>query len=568
MKRRQPLDTARERYRLVQLYRKTGRYLFEMLLDEGPLGGFRRRMQQFLFSPPQPVVKLSTPVKVRLMIEELGPTFIKIGQIVSSRSDTLPEEWQRELNRLQSNVPPFPSEQVRQTIVEDLGAPPEELFATFEPTPFAAASTAQVHHATLHDGIDVVVKVQRPGIREQMRADLGIMDNAMRVIERRVETVRDIDLRGMLREFGANAIRELDYRGEAYNAYRLGENLKSVEGIKVAVVYPQFSSSRVLTQELVRGVKISDLAAIEAAGLDKEALAMAKLRGAVKQLMIDGFFHGDPHPGNILVNLETGELCYIDLGMVGRLTMGQRVNVVRLLYAIQERNPRSLAQVMRSLSVETRPVNSEAYLVDFERTVAQHWMPGMYPHFGMMMGEVLGVMQEHGLRLDSQLTLGLKFLIQLDAIALRLFPEGELAQLAIGVLREQMGGAITPDTVGQYLMNRAGEVAVEVARRLPSVEDAILSWVDQFQSGRFTLTLDTTQLDETAERLRGFGKYIILGLVLAGMVIGSAIAIQVPALPGSLGQFAPYLGVVGYIVAMLLGAYMVVRLLWQPGDRD
>ena len=237
----------------------------------------------------------------------------------------LSSDWQEELNRLQANVPPFTYEDVQRIITEDLGSPPAEFYETFDPEPLAAASTAQVHRATLHSGQKVIVKVQRPDIQQQMRADLGIMRGAVRIAERRSERVRNFDVSGMLEQFGQSALNELDYRGEAYNALHLEENLKEMRGVKVAKVYPTLSSSRVLTQEFVRGVKITDVEAIEAAGYNRRDLADAQLRSAIKQLMIDGFFHGDPHPGNVLVDLDTGVVTYIDLGMVGQITINQRV---------------------------------------------------------------------------------------------------------------------------------------------------------------------------------------------------------------------------------------------------
>src|SRR5262245_246268 len=191
---RTSLDQFRENLRLQQVYNTFLRYGMDMLLDRGVLGGFRRMMQTWIYSPPQPLETLTIPVKTRLMIQELGPIYVKVGQIISSQSSFLPQEWADELAKLQSEVPPFPSEEVRQIIIEELGGPPEELFASFNLTPLAAASTAQVHRATLFSGEEVVVKVQRPHIRLQAKADLGIIHNAVRVMSRRSGQVSDMGL--------------------------------------------------------------------------------------------------------------------------------------------------------------------------------------------------------------------------------------------------------------------------------------------------------------------------------------------------------------------------------------
>ena len=216
------------------MYNTLLRYGTDVLFDRWPvIGDFRRVMQAWVWGLPKDLEPPTLPVKVRLMLEELGPTYVKVGQIVSSQASTIPSDWEAELVKLQSDVPPFPSDQVRQIIIEELGAPPEELYATFNPQPFAAASTAQVHRATLHDGTSVAVKVQRPYINTQMKADIGIMQNAARVVSSRSEYVRSVDLVGMLEEFGKGALNELDYTGEAYNAFRLGQNLAAIPGVHV-----------------------------------------------------------------------------------------------------------------------------------------------------------------------------------------------------------------------------------------------------------------------------------------------------------------------------------------------
>ncbi len=371
--RRTRLDQIRENLRLQQIYNVFSRYGMDILLDRGAVGDFRRLMQAWIHSPEQPLVPLSIPVKLRLMIEELGPIYVKMGQIVSSQTAVLPDEWEQELVKLQNDVPPFPLEQVRQITINELGAPPEELYATFDPEPLAAASLAQVHRATLHDGQPVVVKVQRPHIESQVKADLGIMQNAVRVIERRSDYARDINLRGILNEFGNNILLELDYGNEAYNAFRLSQNMADLGDAHIPVIYTQLSTSRILTMEFVKGVKITNVTAIDEAGLDRRAIAETTLRSSVKQLLIDGFFHADPHPGNILVDLESGNINYIDTGMVGELDVKQRINLVNALVALHQRDTLALAQVMRGLSRPFRKnADEKIYYRDFKRKVGRY----------------------------------------------------------------------------------------------------------------------------------------------------------------------------------------------------
>ncbi len=328
------IDTVRENLRMQQVYNVMLRYGMEMLLDQGTVGNLRRRMQQWIYHPDKELEPLSNPIMVRLMLQELGPTYVKMGQIVSSRADVLPPDWALEMNKLQSDVPPFPYEQVEEELQSELGDSPQEIYAYFEKEPFAAASTAQVHRATLPSGEDVVVKIQRPGIRTQVKADLGIMSNAARVFERRSKWASDADFVGVLKEFGDNIVAELDYGGEAYNGRRISENMAGIEGVYIPVIYSDYSTSRILTMDFVDGVKVNNVEAIAEAGLDRQALAETVIRSLTKQLLIDGFFHADPHPGNVLIGLETGLVYYIDMGMVGELDLNQRINLIQLLMVV------------------------------------------------------------------------------------------------------------------------------------------------------------------------------------------------------------------------------------------
>ena len=221
------LDKFRENLRLQEVYNVLLRYAWDIRVYDRYewIGDFHRAMQRWVWGVPKDLEPIPTPVKVRMMLEELGPTYVKMGQIVSSQSSVIPPEWAVELDRLQSSVQAFPSDQVREIIYEELHAYPEEIYASFEPEPFAAASTAQVHRACLKDGTLVAVKVQRPNIYNQMKADIGIMQNAARVVSARSDYAKSIDMAGMVEEFGTNVLRELDYTGEIYNGLRLAKNL-------------------------------------------------------------------------------------------------------------------------------------------------------------------------------------------------------------------------------------------------------------------------------------------------------------------------------------------------------
>ena len=573
-KRSSSIDQVRESLRLQQIYNTISSYGLDMALDRGALGVFRRRMQGFIYQPGQEVEPLSIPVKVRLMLQELGPTYVKMGQIISSRAEVLPAEWMHELNKLQSNVPPFSSEEVREIITEELGDAPERLYQAFNPTPFAAASTAQVHRAELADGTKVVVKVQRPGIRKQMKADIGVMGSLSNVLERRSQYARDIDLPGMIREFGDGIIRELDYGGELYNMKRLARNMEGVPGVSVPKAYPQLSSSKVLTMEFMAGVKINNVEAIDAAGLDRLEIGQNILRALIKQLLIDGFFHADPHPGNVLVNLETGAVGFLDMGMMGEIDLNQRLNLINLLMVSRQKDAAGLARAVRSLSVPFRKsVNDGAFYKDFKRAIGRYMDPDSPASFGPLMGIVFDLLATHGLRLDSDLTLAIKAMMQAEAIYTALYPEGGgLVEMGFDTVKELALQETTADNVKQILTRQASMLAQDLIKELPSLKEATLGWLGMYRRGRFEMHVDTSNIAKEVSAIRSIAQQVILGIVLVGMLVGSAIAASFSTVAGDVGstlaQWALTIFFVSVVITGIFIAILVYRLLWPKRDDD
>ena len=278
-----------ENLRVVQILDIIERYTKDIAVEMTPLARFRVFMQELIFRDVDPLHAMEMPEKIRHMLQELGPTFVKFGQIISSRAEQLPPEWEAELSKLQSNVPPFPYESAREILIRELNDTPEALFASFDKEPFAAASTAQVHKATLLDGTSVVVKIQRPNIDVTVKADLNVMNDLAKRIQRKQAWAKEIDLRGLVREFGEGIIYELDYRNEASNIGLLSRNMAQFDFVYIPAVYNELSTSKVLTMEFVSGVKISDVAAITEAGVDKGVLAREFVHAMVKQILFDGF---------------------------------------------------------------------------------------------------------------------------------------------------------------------------------------------------------------------------------------------------------------------------------------
>jgi ubiquinone biosynthesis protein len=319
--------------------------------------------------------------------------------------------------------------------------------------------------------------------------------------------------------------------------------------------------------EYIRGVKISDVERFDQEGIDRELLAKNTLRALVKQLLIDGFFHADPHPGNILVNLDTGDATFIDTGMVGELELTQRINLIQLLIAIQQKDVMGMARVLYDLSTPfVDVVDEKAYYRDFQRTVGRYITYGRGASFGDSVNIAMGLLREHGLRLDPQLTMAIKAMMQVEAVATTLYPEGGIIADGVEMVKEQALEAVTADRIVDEATKQVNMAAREVFKRLPTFQEATVSWLDQYQKGRFEVTVNTEQLAKEVDKFGGIGRQVVIGLLLVGMLIASAIATSVLAFARIESEFWDFifrLAYFGYIFAMVISIIIVAKLVWD-----
>jgi ubiquinone biosynthesis protein len=572
---------AEERLRLLRVRQMLQIHGIDALFDgDGSIAGFRRRLQNWLWQPDLPLVRVTPPVRFRLLLQDLGPTYVKIGQIISSRARTLPVEWQEELELLQSDVAFFPYEQARERIIDELGGPPEELYAEFDHEPLAAASLAQVHRAVLHSGRDVAVKIQRPDIHAQLRSDVRILVRMSQAMERRTHWAEDMDLSGIVLEFGSTLLTELDYTIEAYNARRLTRVLEPIEGIRVPEVVYELSTSGVLTLEFIPGVKSTNTAAIDSAGLDREVLADRVVQAAVKMLMVDGFFHGDPHPGNVFVDLDNGDMVMLDTGMVGELTFQQRIKLGSLLLTVQNGDVRGLAQTLKSLSTPYRETDDARYYQDFERKLTPYLDPPPGQKVEVMAKVLpvgLDILQQGGYRFDSQLTLAMKSMAQAEAITTALVPSwtgAEFMERSFDALKVQVPEALTTDVVKDALTRQASFVVREAVEQMPSIQEGALKWLTNLKKGEFKVELGTKDLDRHVLALRGIAMMLTLGVLLTGLLIGSALAAGIGGLEGSALEPITDFAAAVFALTAAIGAITVIILSWRlfrltrPSKRD
>ncbi len=552
-----------ENLRLTQVRQIFLQYGLDISLAGSPLARFRGVADRLLGRDSDEFDALSTPAKVRLMLQQLGPTYVKVGQMVSSRADVLPELWRTELDKLQNTVPPFPYEQVAAIIHAELGVPPDVLFASFEREPLGAASLAQVHRATLPDGAEVVVKVQRPNVQAMVRADLGNMEDLARQAERRIAMVRTMNLAAMIHEFGAGVLTELDYRIEAYHALRLAEVVEGIEGIHVPRVYLDQSTSRVITMEFVRGVKATDLAALDAAGVDRDLVARRFLRAMIKQVLVDGFFHGDPHPGNIVIDPATGSLTFLDLGLVGELDSNRRIQLLGLMWSLRGRDPDGLATAVLGLCERSGQVDEAAFRADMRRLFYQYWIYGS-GDFSRLMSAMFGVLASRGLRLDQALTLAVKSLIQAEELVRTLSPTLPLVDTGYEEARELLEAEFTAERILELAKGEVTATAMELGRRLPSLREATFGWLDQYQKGRFVVTVDTSDLERGLTSIGSVSRNLTIGLIMAGQLIALAVVLAVLISSETLGGELLTIVFVAFVGVLVLSLVMIRRVTRPP----
>jgi ubiquinone biosynthesis protein len=547
-----------ERLRLQEVYSIISSFAIDIVFQDTLIGRLRRRVARLIYRAPNPVDGLTTPAKIRVMLQRLGPTYVKFGQMAASQMQLLPAELADELAHLQSHVPAVPFEQAREVIVRELGQGPEELFATFDTDAFAAASMAQVHRATLPDGTKVAVKVQRPNILATVRADLGVMEDIVDIVEGISSYARDLNLAGLLAEFSEGVLRELDYHNEAYYAARFAEELRPMASIEVPAVYLQLSASRVLTMEFVEGIQVNAPGVREQLGGDADSLVHNFMRSLIKQIFIDGFFHADPHPGNILFDPNRRSLTYIDLGLMGRLDQAKRLDLIDLLISFQQTDAGSLAKVALRVTDQTRPVNMRVLRDDIAEMLNQYVRYSAHPTFETMTTALITLLQRHGLRLDRQFTLAVKAAAQSQEVVAAL--GGNLADFVPFAAKEVGSLAMaefTPDKVQELLKQQIANVGKELLHRAADVPDAGVSWLNQLMRGRFAVQIDTEQLNQQLKDANNTLTQLIAGLIVTGMIVGTAIVTT------RISELWPV-----YIVLLIIGIRLFWRMLRRPARRD
>ncbi|WP_237563221.1 ABC1 kinase family protein [Arthrobacter sp. H-02-3] len=451
-----------------------------------------------------------------MALEELGPTFIKLGQLLSTRPDLLPPRYQTELAKLQDGAPPVPGATIRQQIRDELGFEPDEVFADFTLKPLASASIGQAHAATLHDGTPVVVKVRRPDVIPTIEADLDILQNLAVQISHRWEAAADYNLPGIAAEFAQTLRAELDYLQEGRNADRFAENFASDPGVHIPRVFWETTTSRVLTLERIVGMKVNDLTGLDRAGIDRAALAARSAGTAVKMVFEDGFFHADPHPGNLFIESD-GRIGLIDFGMVGVVSDKLRGQLGVLLTALVRSDPGRVGSALLDLSVTRQPVDRSRLRADVTRFIALYEGRQLSQiEIGPLITQAIALMRTYHLQMPQELAKLLKMMIMAEGIGVELDPGFNLGEVLAPYVKKLMFSRFAPKELATRIA-AAGADAAELAADLPELLRRV---VDTLDTGGMEVHLRAAELEPLVGRMERIGNRLVAGMIAAALIGG------------------------------------------------
>lgn len=550
-------QTARRLKEIVNVFLRHG---FGNIIDQLHLGKYvpvLKRVRSYGYWPSLLKGPYSAE-RMRTAFEELGPSFIKLAQIISTRPDLVPTRYSEEFRKLQDNVPPFPAAKSRTIIAEEMGKPFDKVFASFDDTPIAAASIAQVHRATLLDGSEVIVKVQRPGIDETIKSDIEILFSIARLIESNFPDMRHFSPSGLVYEFQNTIKKELDFRKEVVNHATFAKNFAAFKGVHLPKVYAELSSRRILVMEIIRGERIDRVEKIAQMGVDTKQTARVLIDAYFKMMIEDGFFHGDPHPGNIFV-MEDGSLAFMDFGIAGHVSEETKTILANFYMAFIEKDFDKLVDQHIELGLVPDDMDLETFRRDFKSDLWDFVEP-LYGlklkeiDFASYLSAVVRIIIKHKLKIPSELVLIDKTLIMLQSLCAKLDPEFDFVTASEHYIRKLMIERYNPKKAFERYMKSALE-AGEFLRVLPRQMKRILRKIIRDE---IVVKLTIKDLDKLIKDMDRSSNRISVSMIISAILVSSAIMHASEVGPTIYGM--SLMGFVVFGFAAVLGIGLIISI--------
>ncbi len=506
---------------------------------------------------PAEILALPAEARTRLAMQELGPTFVKLGQVLATRPDIFPPNWIAEFAKLQDQVPPVPFEALLPDLEKALGKSPFEVFKEFNTEPIAGASIAQVYLAKLQDDTPVVVKIRRPHVQESIAADLRLLSHLGRLLEKEFQQIRRFQLGKIVGQFSKSLLRELDLALEGRNTERFAKNFADDANIKFAQIYWDYTSDGVLVMEHINGVPGSDLELARQQGLNLRQLAELGANTILKMVLIDGFFHADPHPGNLFY-LPENRLAIIDCGMVGRITQERREEIADLLAALVSKDIETLRDILISWAGD-ESINEAKLSADVDEFICNYDNASLKQiRFSALLNDLTAVMRENHLIVPPDLTMLFKALITLEGLGRQLDPDFQIVQHLTPFVKRIIINRFMPAT----LLKRGKRGASHLARALSSLPSDVSQVLREAARGKLKLNLDLKRLDHFGHQLDHSTNRLTMAMITAALIVGSSIVMTVKGGPTLFGL--PAFGFLGFLLAFIIGILLMISI-WRSG---
>lgn len=498
--------------------------------------------------------EMNTWQRIRCALEELGPTFIKLGQILSLRPDLLPPPLILELQKLQDEVASVPYPEIAELLRENLQTSISEVFEIFEEEPIAAASLAQVHRAVLKNTKEAVaVKIQRPGIHQMIDTDLYILAALAKQLHERMENAQVYDFPELVKEFRRNLLGELDFRREARNMRISQGNFAEIEDVRIPKLYQEYCTRQMITMELIQGAKLRDLQLSTLA--DRENLARRGLHMTIKQVLEDGFFHADPHPGNVFI-LDNHIFCLIDWGMVGRLTPETRFEVIEIITAVVQKDSERLLDILLQFADWNTEINQrllQRELLDI--LDIYHNIPIRDVNVSHLLWDIAGLLQEHQIKLPTDMAIMIKALVTAEGTARQLYPDLNVVAETEPYIEKLAMEQWKPKVLWRNFRRSLSHL-YNLQKQLPARIGKIVEKVDH---GDLSIQFEHKNLEGMRSTLENVANRVTFGVIIAAMIIGSSMIITTGVKPLLFGF--PALGIVGYIISAILGLWLIYTII-------
>jgi len=544
---RSNLDKVKRSRQIISVFMKFGvDYLFNVS-HVNVLSKWRKRKKGYQ--------QLSNPERLRLAFEELGPTFIKFGQILSTRPDFLPPAYIHELEKLQDKVFPVDTSQIIKLIEKEINRPLNEVFKEFEEQPVASASLSQVHKAVLYNGETIALKIQKPNIQNTIEIDLSILESFAEMLEKRLHDGPFYKPKAIVGEIKKAIRKELDFLNEAHNFDKFRNNFKGVDYIKVPKIYWEFTTEKLLTMEFMEGVKINEITQEKYQSLfDVKKVANQAAEALLKQILLDGFFHADPHPGNLFIQ-PPSTIVMLDVGMTGYLDEKTIIIIAKILRAANDKNFEKVIKLFRELGIVVKEVDKRLFAEDLNELIENYSdRPFKVISLARMNQDILDIMMKYHMTVPSNLVMMIRAMSIAESIGKQLEPDFDMFELVKPFVRKIYFKIYSP----KNWKRRGVDVIEENAEFLEHLPQNLSDLLRKLKEGQLEVKLEHHKLENLTQEIKGSSNRISVSLIIAAIIVGSSLILQQQI--GPLVSNISILGIIGYILACIMGFGLIISI--------